>query len=215
MCITSHWDDITKIFARCQIASHFVSFGRRVSYWKHSTTERQTSFPSSKTVDFFLASENKNYPFFGLFLNIKKWWKWNCTDKLRPNAMDTNSSLSQTGQVPTQLTARKLNSRISYKIMPGFYYNKNVIYCAGEEQFYRHYNKTKKSHTYICRVDGCKCRIYIQNAQCFVANDLSHNHEKKTGMYYNLCALNEIKRILHSVDNKLLPKQVYDDVIQR
>lgn len=110
---------------------------------------------------------------------------------------------------------RKLNTKISYKIMPGFHFNKNILYCPEEEQFYRPYFTTKQYQAYICKVNGCKCRVQIRNNECFIANEMAHNHDKNTGMFYNLCALNEMKSILHSVDNQLSPREVFDDVIKR
>lgn len=129
--------------------------------------------------------------------------------------MDTNSSSSSTGQENEQLTTRELYSKISYEFLPGYRFDSDILYCSEEEQFYCHYSTSKKSLTYTCRVDGCRCRVFIQNGECYIANEMAHHHEKKTGEYYNLCALNEVKRILHTVGNQLSPKQVFDDVILR
>lgn len=112
--------------------------------------------------------------------------------------------------------ARKLNTNVSYIIMPGYHFTKNVLYCPEEEQFYRHYGTSQKCHTYICRESGCKCKVFIQhNQECYIGNEMMHNHESKRAKYLNLRALNEMKFTLHSADNQLSAKEVFDDVIKR
>lgn len=133
------------------------------------------------------------------------------------------SNASQTGQEENQSTTqsdenhqiRKLNTKLSYEMMPGFRFNSNLLFCPEEQQFYVANSSSEIGLGYTCYMNECRCRVHIRNDECYIGNTMAHNHERKMGMYYNLRALNEIKHILNSVDNQLSPKQVFDDVTKR
>lgn len=110
---------------------------------------------------------------------------------------------------------RKMNHQVSYEMMPGYRYSSSVLYCLDEKQFYIRNSSSKIGIGYTCYVDECKCRMHVRDNKCYVGNTFSHDHGEKSEMYYDLCALNEMKRILRSVDNRRSPKQVFDDVITR
>lgn len=131
------------------------------------------------------------------------------------NSDDEEESTSQRDQV---YPVRKPYTIVSYEIMPGFESGSKVLFCPEEQQFYSHscYNCIHDwAQFYDCQVDGCECEVYVREDACFIHNSMAHNHGKKTQTYYDLCSLNEMKRILDSVHNKLSAKQVYDDVIKR
>lgn len=128
--------------------------------------------------------------------------------------IDTNdqSSMSLTDK---DQPIRKLNAKLSYKFMPGVRFNSNLLFCPDEEQFYVFNTTSESGRGFTCHVKKCKCRVHIRNDECYIGNTVAHNHEKKTDMYHNLLALNEMKRILHSIDNQLSQKKVFDDVVKR
>lgn len=133
------------------------------------------------------------------------------------------NSGAQTGQGEKQSTIqtdenqqiRVPNTKVLYEIVPGFRYSSNVLYCPQEQQFYLANSASEIGVGYTCYVSDCKCRMHLRNNECYVGNAIAHNHETKTQMYDNLCALNEIKRILRLTDNQLPIKQVFDDVVER
>lgn len=153
----------------------------------------------------------------------KTFHKLNQKKDLPSASMPTAIRDSQIGQKQNRSTAkiyknqppRKPNTKVSYKIMPGYRYNSKVLFCPEEQQFYLANTPSKVGMAYTCYVSDCKCRVHIQNNECYIVNAMAHNHEEKTWMYYNLCALNEIKGILRSSDNQLSPEEVFDDVIKR
>lgn len=106
---------------------------------------------------------------------------------------------------------RKPHTRVSYEFI-----HLNILFCREDQQFY-HLNQTSliKDHIYRCTEDGCRCCLHILNEKCYINNAVAHNHGKKTSKCVNLCALNEMRRILQSVHNQLSPKQIFDDVIKR
>lgn len=110
---------------------------------------------------------------------------------------------------------RKMSQQVSYEIMPGFRFNSSLLFCPDEQQFYVRNSTSKIGIGYTCYVGGCKCRMHVRDNKCYTGNTFVHDHGDKTEMYYNLCALNEMKRILRSVDNRCTPKQVFDDVMTR
>lgn len=124
-----------------------------------------------------------------------------------------NTTTSQFDGNPSSM--RKVGAVVSYEIVRSWKSTGNLLFCREEQQFYRRCHEYKKSQTYICREVGCKCRVHIRNDECLIGNGVAHNHDNKMGMYYDLSALNEIKRILDSKKNKLWPKQVFDDVVER
>lgn len=131
-----------------------------------------------------------------------------------------NASIDQEANQSTTPTdeihpIRKLNRKVSYEIMPGYRFNSKVLFCPDEQQFYLGNSASEYGLGYTCYVSDCKCRVHLRNNECYIGNAIAHNHEKKTGMYYNLLALNEIKRILRSQDNQLSPEEVFNDVIKR
>lgn len=113
------------------------------------------------------------------------------------------------------LVLRKLNAKVSYEIMAGYRYNSKVLFCPEEQQFYLSNSATDSCLKYTCYVKECRCRVEIRDEQCYIANTMPHEHEKKTDMYRNLCALNEVKSALRSADIQSSTRQVFDDVIKR
>lgn len=141
------------------------------------------------------------------------------TDNSMKGHTDRNGHSSSSSSQCKNNPIRKPNTKVSYEMMPGFHINSNILFCPDEQQFYR-INTTKMLKTirvrsYVCREDGCRCRVHIQNDECYISDAMAHDHGMKTQTYYNLCSLNEVKRILDSVQNKLSAKQVFDDVIKR
>lgn len=110
------------------------------------------------------------------------------------------------------LSLRSIGAKVSYEIMPS---PSKLLFCHDEQQFYRLSSTSKIYRNYTCKASGCKCRVHIQNNECYIGNDMAHNHERRMDVYQNLCALNEIKRILRSKGNKTWPKLVFDDVVKR
>lgn len=106
-------------------------------------------------------------------------------------------------------------TKVAYEMMPGFRYNSKVLFCPQEQQFYLSNSPSVLGMGYTCYVDDCKCRMHFRNNECYVGNAIAHNHELKTQMYHDLCALNEIKWIIRSPDNELPMEQVFDDVVER
>lgn len=132
-------------------------------------------------------------------------------NKRRTNSIDHSSLPSSDENQPK----RKSNTKVSYRMMPTYRFSSNLLFCHEEEQFYRFNTTVGDLRVYLCNVKGCKCRVHIRNDECYIRNTIAHNHEKKRGKYYNLCALNEVKRILSSVHNQLSAKRVFDDVMKR
>lgn len=130
---------------------------------------------------------------------------------------EKNQSTTDGDNIHTMLFGpqRALSKRVTYEIMPGYRYNSSVLFCPEEQQFYLRNSTSKIGIGYTCYVKECKCRMHVRDNICYVANTFSHDHGDKTEMYYNLCALNEMKRILRSVENRSSPKQVFDDVMTR
>lgn len=121
-----------------------------------------------------------------------------------------------TAQCNEHSSKRRIGSKVSYKIMPGFRINSKILFSPKEQQFYRFNTTTSgRNRSYVCRESECKCRVHIHNNECYISNAIAHNHERKMGVYYNLCALNEMKCILDSADNESSAMQVFDDVIER
>lgn len=108
-----------------------------------------------------------------------------------------------------------MNQQVSYEIMPGYRYSSSVLFCPDENQFYIRNSSSKIGVGYTCYVDSCKCRVHVRDGKCYFGNTLSHDHGDKSEMYYNLCALNEMKRTLRCVDNRRSPKEVFDDAMAR
>lgn len=121
-----------------------------------------------------------------------------------------------TAQPNQNYSAREPHTRVSYEFISGLRFNSNVLFCRDEQQFYQ-FNKTSvnNGHTYRCIEHGCRCRVYILNEECYISNAVAHNHGKKARNDYFLCALNEMRRILHWAHNQLSPKEVFDYVIKR
>lgn len=123
------------------------------------------------------------------------------------NSDDEEESTSQRDQV---YPVRKSSTIVSYEIMPGFESGSEVLFCPEEQQFHSHgdYNfMDDRAQFYVCQVDGCECEVYTKYDECLISDSMAHNHGKKTQTYYDLCSLNEMKRILDSVHNKLSAKQ--------
>ncbi|XP_055304295.1 uncharacterized protein LOC129569479 [Sitodiplosis mosellana] len=112
---------------------------------------------------------------------------------------------------------RVAKREVTYEFMTGFNYNSNLLYVKEEQQFYRRNGVAKGTIClyYTCYVRGCHCKMHIRDGKCFVAGSRLHNHPNQAEMYVNLCALNEMKRIMRSVNNHLMPKQVFDSVMKR
>lgn len=112
---------------------------------------------------------------------------------------------------------RKSNTKVLYEKMPGFRFNSNLLFCLDEQQFYMQNGRTSTKNGrsyYTCYVNGCTCTVQIRNEECYIGNSLPHRHDQKTDMYLNLCAFNEMRRIVHLVGNQLSAKQVFDDVVK-
>lgn len=143
--------------------------------------------------------------------------------KLVKNQINDSSHFNEydQGQRPSAIkrnenhAMRKVNAKVSYEVMAGFRYNSKVLFCPEEQQFYVGNSASELGLAYTCYVRECRCRVQIRDNECFIGNAMAHNHEKKTGMYHNLCALNEIKSVLHSANNQFSSRQVFDDVIKR
>lgn len=110
---------------------------------------------------------------------------------------------------------RTMNREITYEMMPGFRFSSNVLYSPEEKQFYVRNSSSKIGVGYTCYIDACKSRVHVRDMKCYIGNSIQHNHEDKADMYINLSALNEMKRMLRSVNNRMTPKQAFDDVISR
>ena len=108
---------------------------------------------------------------------------------------------------------RAANCEVNYEFVP-FRYPTNLLYVMEEQQFYKRI-KREKPNVYTCYEDECHCKVYVRDGKCFVAETGSHNHSNQAQMYINLCAKNEMKKIIGSVNNHLKPKQVYKEVMKR
>lgn len=120
-----------------------------------------------------------------------------------------------TAQSSEMYAVRVLNTKLSYEFMPGSRSNSNLLFCHEEQQFYKRKNYSKHGDSYVYREKWCKCRVYVVNNECYIKNNMPHKHGSKIHKYYNWSALNEMKRIVRSADNKLTTKTVFDDVIKR
>lgn len=134
-----------------------------------------------------------------------------------PAEEDENGSASNSNKVSALLFGpqRSLNHEVSYEIMPGFRYSSSLLFCPDEQQFYVRNTSSKVGTGYTCYVKECLCRMHVRDGKCYIGNTFSHDHSDQTEMYYNLSALNEMKRILRSIDNRRTPKEVFDDVMSR
>lgn len=150
------------------------------------------------------SNDSENLPIIKLVKTI------NTNDSYNSDECDENQQQSM-----NEHDERKVNTKVSYEIMPGFRYNSKVLFCPDEQQFYVANSVSEIGHGYTCYIPQCKCRIHMRDNECYVGNAIAHKHEKKTAMYHNLCALNEMKRILRSADNQFSPRQVFNDVIKR
>lgn len=116
----------------------------------------------------------------------------------------------------TKKGKKVIESEVDFEMMPGLRYNSMLLFVKNEQQFYC-LNTTSSNYgdAYKCYVSGCSRRIYVRNGKCFINNSSSHKHPNKSNLYFNLCALNEIKTVLRSVENQQNPRKVFDDVIGR
>lgn len=144
--------------------------------------------------------------------------------ELQENENASGVIVAEIGQEENQLTiqsnesqsARKVYTKVSHEMMCSYNLEKIVLFCLEEQQFYTASFSSEMGAYYTCLVEDCECRVLIRNDQCYIGNAMTHYHEKKTGMYYNLLALNEIKQMLSNVDNQLIPtKQIFDNVVKR
>lgn len=108
---------------------------------------------------------------------------------------------------------RVIDRQLTYEMMPGFRFSSSVLYCPEEKQFYIRNSASKIGIGFTCYVNDCKARVHVRNSECFVGNSFSHEHVDKHQMYLDLCALNEMKRILRSPENRNTPLDVFDDVM--
>lgn len=111
--------------------------------------------------------------------------------------------------------ARVSNTEVEYEIMSGFRYNSNLLFVKPEKQFYIKNTQSKIGIGYKCYVKNCFRRVYLRNEKCFIGDAALHDHGDKSEMYVNLIALNEMKTILRSVENRRNPRQVFDDVMTK
>lgn len=134
-----------------------------------------------------------------------------------PESSENNSTPTQFDGNDDHLQSKRIvGAIVSYEMVSSLKFrSKKMLFCREEQQLYRHKHKLKKSHTYICNEVGCKCRVRIQNDKCFIGNGVVHNHDKQMGLYYNMCALNEMRHILDSDDDNLWPENVFRDVNKR
>lgn len=111
-------------------------------------------------------------------------------------------------------TPNAANCELSYEFIPGFRHNWKLLYVKDEQQFYKVNERTKSCDSYKCNLKDCNRRVQIRNEKCFATFGL-HNHSTQEGLYTDLRALNEMKRMARSVDNRLKPKQIFDKVKKR
>lgn len=109
----------------------------------------------------------------------------------------------------------KRNREVICEFLPGQRYNSKVAYVAEEQQLYYRNKSIANGDVYNCYQDKCRRKLHHRNGKCFVAGYGLHDHPDQQKTYINLCALNEMKRIMRSADNRLRARKVFERVIKR
>lgn len=112
---------------------------------------------------------------------------------------------------------RCTNTAIQYEIMPGMRHTSKVLYTHDECQLYLKNSKSVVGEGWKCyyALGGCLARVHLLNGKCTFANSNQHTHARPDQLVGNLRALNEIKSILCSVNNRLKPREVFEQVVKR
>lgn len=104
------------------------------------------------------------------------------------------------------------NFEFSYEFVPGFQHNSKLLYVKEEQQLYCYNSRKQICYKYYLK--NCNRRVYIRDGKCFAASEL-HNHSNQVGLYTDLRALNEMKRMAGNVDNHLKARVIFDIVKAR
>ena len=112
------------------------------------------------------------------------------------------------------VSALTCNREVTCEFMSGYRYNSKLAYVAEEKQLYYKQKAIIGGEIYTCYDSECRRKLHIRNGKCFLGGNGLHDHSNDEETYINLCALNEMKRILRSADNRLAPKKVFDLVMK-
>lgn len=83
--------------------------------------------------------------------------------------------------------------------------NSNMkLWAKNEGHFYVKNSKSAIGEGWTYYLDDCFARVHVRDGKCFIASQIDHNH-----------FVNEVKTILRSVENRLKPRAVFDDVMKR
>lgn len=106
------------------------------------------------------------------------------------------------------------DSEFTYEFVPGYRKNSKLLYVKEEKQLYYFNVKVKDSYSYTCYLKNCNRRVHIRDGKCFAVSKL-HNHSNQAGLYTDLRALNEMKRMAGNIDNRLKVREIFDTVKAR
>ena len=114
---------------------------------------------------------------------------------------------------------RQANTEVRFEIMPGKRQSSRILYTHEEKQIYLKNSNSTIGEGWKCYYSDqfdCRARLHVRNGQCFIANSIQHTgHARPDQEVVNMRALNDIKAILRSVNNRLPPLDVFNEVIKR
>lgn len=109
-------------------------------------------------------------------------------------------------------TSSAANCEFNYEFIRGFRPHSKLLYVKDEQQFYK---RTKvRGGYYECKLENCNRRVQIRDEKCFAVSGL-HNHSTQAGLYTDLRALNEMKRMALNVNNRLNSREIFNTVKKR
>ena len=126
-----------------------------------------------------------------------------------------NDSSKRSLVVERQVFLAEYNREVICEFLPGQRYNSKVAYVAEEQNLYYRNKSIANGDVYNCYHDGCRRKLHCRNGKCVVAGYGLHDHPNHQELYINLLALNEMKRIMRSADNRLRARKVFERVIKR
>lgn len=112
---------------------------------------------------------------------------------------------------------RVAGTAIGYEIFPGLRRTSNVLCTNDESHLYVKNSTSTIGEGWKCYFakDGCLARVHVLDGKCSIANSEQHSHSQPSQLIVNMRALNEIKSILRSVNNRSKPREVFDEVVKR